>query len=200
MRVKDEFKDADSKCNKIKEDILAGKLSKRQIANKYKVDLAVVYKVANMIRDEVAAVKADKVSESAEEIKVDNQIAETKVEQEEQKNKDTKFPTKIDDDTILKIIELAEEGVPKTKIVEETGVSYSTVCSYCKQFGVFNDERGGNTNAKKMRAKQKARKKVTKQTVQNTTNKGGGDILQNSSLKLNPLNKNLLKLRNLSIA
>ena len=28
MRVKDEFKDADSKCNKIKEDILAGKLSK----------------------------------------------------------------------------------------------------------------------------------------------------------------------------
>lgn len=178
MRVKDEFKDADSKCNKIKEDILAGKLSKRQIANKYKVDLAVVYKVANMIRDEVAAVKADKVLESAEEIKVDEQIAETKDEQEEQKNKDTKFPTKIDDDTILKIIELAEEGIPKTKIVEETGVSYSTVCSYCKQFGVFNDERGGNTNAKKRRAKQKARKKATKQTTQIPTNKGGGDFTE----------------------
>lgn len=170
MRVKDEFKKDDSKCNKIKEELLNGKLNKRQIANKYKVDLAVVYKVANMIRDEMAEVKAAGAS-IVEEAPVESNN-EPIVEQEkiEEVQNTSKPSGKIDDDLILKIITMAEDGVSKAKIVKETGVSYSTVYNYCKEYGVFCDERGGN-NAKKKQEKEKNTKEDKPSAA---SNEGGG--------------------------
>ncbi|MCM1197196.1 MAG: helix-turn-helix domain-containing protein, partial [Roseburia sp.] len=170
MRVKDEFKKDDSKCNKIKEELLNGKMNKRQIANKYKVDLAVVYKVANMIRDEIAERNATQ-SNNIEQTNNTETVAIEPIPEKNEAVQNTSKPSgKIDDDMILKIITMAEDGVSKAKIVKETGVSYSTVYNYCKEYGVFCDERGGN-NAKKKQEKEKVSKEDKPSTA---SNEGGG--------------------------
>ena len=179
MRVKDEFKKDDSKCNKIKDELLNGKMNKRQIANKYKVDLAVVYKVANMIRDEIAEKNAaEQVSKAKEIIVAETVVNIPEPDKVEEMSNTSKPSGKIDDDLILKIITMAEDGISKAKIVKETGVSYSTVYNYCKEYGVFNDERGGN-NAKKKQKEEES----TKENKSSTAKIEGGANFQSLCLK-----------------
>lgn len=101
-------------------DLRLGLISKKEIANKYKVDLATVHRLAQAHNTGIK----EKV-----DIIIVNKGDETKMEHGGKRKR-------INDDTILEIVSRLENGKSAKEVSKELSVSLQSVYKYAKEFDV----------------------------------------------------------------
>lgn len=117
----------DKTSKKILDELRDGDLSRKEIANKNGVTLAIVQRIAKNFN--VGTVTKEKSKKEKEKMK-----KEQKIEKEVQNSITTKSTKPISEDLILRILELREEQYSYRQISKELGISEATVFRYCKKF------------------------------------------------------------------
>lgn len=118
----------DKTSKKILDELRDGNLSKKEIANKNGVTLAIVQRIARNFNVGTVVKEKSKKKEK-EKMKKDQ-----KIEKEVQNSITTKSTKPISEDLILRILELREEQYSYRQISKELGISEATAFRYCKKF------------------------------------------------------------------
>lgn len=118
----------DKTSKKILDELRDGDLSKKEIANKNGVTLAIVQRIAKNFN--VGTV----VKEKSKKKEKEKMKKEQKIEKEVQNSITTKSTKPISEDLILRILELREEQYSYRQIAKELGISEATAFRYCKKF------------------------------------------------------------------
>ena len=182
----------DPKIAQILSDLRDGKLSKKEIANKNRVDLAVVCRVMKSNNFALSQVKDQRdedennnpVSPSAEVFtdetnKEDERRGGDKMNERKQENKNmggykSGPKAKLSDEKIIKIISDIEElgGIIKSsnlqKIADNNGVSVSTVRRYGREFDLIPEPKNKKITKKKstkVRKRRVVKKKSTEKGI-----------------------------------
>ena len=151
---KNVYLDVSDKTNPIVEgiieDLSTGTLSKKEIANKYRLDIAIVFKISNCYAAEIIqnskqiinTINEAEASIEENNIIVEKEVKEEKTEEEtitkENKKSIQGKRDKLDDSTILKIVDMCEANIPKLAIAEQLGISVSSVYKYAEEFNLTN--------------------------------------------------------------
>lgn len=173
---KNVYLDVSDKTNPIVEgiieDLSIGTLSKKEIANKYRLDIAIVFKISNcyaaeIIQNSKQIIKAEAAIEE-NNIIVEKEVKEEKTEEEtitkENKKSIQGKRDKLDDSTILKIVDMCEANIPKLAIAEQLGISVSSVYKYAEEFNLTNPKTI-KTKAKKNTSSKKVEKVQEKEVT-----------------------------------
>lgn len=118
----------DKTSKKILDELRDGDLSKKEIANKNGVTLAIVQRIAKNFNVGTVTKEKSKKKEK-EKMKRDQ-----KDEKDVQNSIRTKSTKPISEDVVLRILELKEEQYSYRQISKELGISEATAYRYCKKF------------------------------------------------------------------
>ena len=118
----------DKTSKKILDELRDGDLSKKEIANKNGVTLAIVQRIAKNFN--VGNVKKEKSKKKEKE----KMKRDQKDEKDVQNSIRTKSTKPISEDVVLRILELKEEQYSYRQISKELGISEATAYRYCKKF------------------------------------------------------------------
>lgn len=152
----------------IMDDLLQRKLSKKEIANKHKVELGVVCRISKRYNLGAKVVSIQQIQDSVEITNEDDKektnMDENNVYQKPEGPLSGKRE-KLPDDIIIDIISDLEEGsLSKQKIADKHNVSISSVYRYAQEFGLITPgKRGGKGTSKKSSSKKTKTTKTKKQ-------------------------------------
>lgn len=160
------------KVKQIHLDLLSG-MNSKEVANKHKVELAQVmrirkrFQISTTTTNDLPTAEQSNIKPPKKKKKITNfqsLVQNDKPVDEKKKG----FPSKIDDDTVLHILEDAESGQYTTiEIAKRNSVSVATVYNYFKQFNIKNKHTEQNKNTKPVvkrgkRTKTSAKRKASK--------------------------------------